>query len=356
MSEPESEAPASSQEASKHRSSRHRRVIRLFLLLAVPASIAAAAYVYLSRDRYVSTDNAYVHQSAIVLATEVRGRVSEVLVRENQQATAGDILFRLDPRPYEIAVAEAEAAVRRAEVEARTVATRASETDVVIQAARADLAFVADAYERQRVLFEQGFTTRSRLQDARQALTKAESELSAAIASQASARAALGRAGEQAYPDIDLARAQLSKARLDLERTVVRAPFTGRVSQTDELRPGHLLESGSPALMLVANGLSWVEANFKETELGDVCLGQPVEIELDIYPGLKLKGKVESIGVATGATFALLPPQNATGNWVKVTQRIPVRIALEPAARPPLLSGLSATVQIDTRPPGHAGC
>ena len=197
---------------------------------------------------------------------------------------------------------------------------------------------------------ETGFTTKARMQQAEHALSEARSELAAAEADAMKSRAALatGAAAPGVNPQIMSAQVQKRKALLDLSRTVVRAPISGVVSQAERLQIGQTMVTGLPALTIVSRAGSWVEANFKETDLNHMKVGQTARLTFDAYPGLKLKGHVASIGAGTGSEFSVLPAQNANGNWVKVTQRVPVRIAIDDRAARPLLAGLSTHVRIDT--------
>jgi membrane fusion protein (multidrug efflux system) len=168
-------------------------------------------------------------------------------------------------------------------------------------------------------------------------------------AAQARVKLETGAAVPGVNPQIAAARAQLDQALLNLKRTEVRAPASGTVSQAERLQVGNQIIQAMPALSIVVNGRTWVEANFKETQLNQIRIGQPAEIEIDAYSGLKLKGHVWSFGAGTGSEFSVLPAQNANGNWVKVTQRVPVRIAIDEASPRPLIAGLSAHVKVDVR-------
>ena len=326
-----------------------RRWGRIALMLSVPLLIAAiAGYFYLTGGRYVSTDNAYVQQNMISISADVSGRIVAVDVRENQRVKAGDILFRIDPRPYRIALDQADAALAQARVEVSTLATDAGGAAADIASAQADIRLAQVTYDRQAALMKRGFTTRAAVDAATQQVAAARSRLASAQADAAKARAQTGSGNASGTPAaIQAALAMREKAALDLERSVVRAPKSGIVSQTGRLQVGNITPSGVPALSLVVSDAAWVEANFKETDLNHMRVGQPVELEFDAYPGVPVHGRVQSIGAGTGSEFSVLPAQNANGNWVKVTQRVPVRIAIERSPRT-MIAGLSTDVTIDT--------
>lgn len=329
-----------------------RAWLRPLLMFGVPLLILAiGGYAWLTSGRFVSTDNAYVQQDKVAVSADVAGRIVEVAVRENQPVKAGDLLFRIDPQPYEIAVAQANAAIANAQVGVATLAANYQGTGADITAARDAIQSAQEDYGRQSELMKRGFTTRARLLESQHSLEQARARLANAQATAAEARAKLGTgaAVPGQNPAIAAAQVQREKATLDLSRTAVRAPVAGTVSQATRLQVGQMMVSGLPAVSIVASNRSWVEANFKETDLAKMRVGQPAEVSFDAYPGLHLKGHVASIGAGTGSEFSVLPAQNATGNWVKVTQRVPVRIAIDEASPRQLIAGLSADVRIDVR-------
>lgn len=336
---------------TKTRAPSERRWPKLLLMASVPLLLAAGAITYyIANDHYVSTDNAYVQQDKVSVSAEVTGTITEIAVHENQPVKAGDLLFRIDPRPYQIAVAQADAAIASAQVKYTGLETEFTTTSVDIKSAQDNLAFNQAEYQRQAALMTRGFTTRARVQSAEHALDEARSRLAVAQADAVKARAALatGAAVPGQNPAIAAAQVQRQKALLDLSRTVVRAPVGGVISQSDRLQLGQMMVSGLPAVSIVARDHSWVEANFKETDLNAMRVGQSATIHFDAYPDLKVRGHVMSIGAGTGSEFSVLPAQNANGNWVKVTQRVPVRIAIDGQPARPMIAGLSARVRIDT--------
>jgi len=328
-----------------------KKWLRPVLMVSLPILLAAggAAY-YLANDHYVSTDNAYVQQSKVSVSAEVNGRIVDVAVRENQTIKAGDLLFRIDPEPYQLAIAQADAAIASAQVRLTTLQTDFQTSGVDIASARENVDFFSKEYERQSKLMQTGFTTKARLQEAEHALAEARSRLSTAQADaqKAQSQLATGAAAPGVNPQVLAAQVQKRKAILELSRTEVRAPETGVISQADRLQVGQMMVSGLPAVTIVSTEGTWVEANFKETDLNNMRVGQTAELTFDAYPKLKIKGRVASIGAGTGSEFSVLPAQNANGNWVKVTQRVPVRIAIETKPSRPLIAGLSTHVRIDT--------
>jgi len=331
---------------------RKRRWGRLALMLAVPLALVTGAAVYwLGLQGKVSTDNAYVKQDKVSVSADVGGRIVDVSVRENQHVNKGDLLFRIDPEPYRIAVEQARAALANAQVNVQTLKTEYQGKGADIEGARIAIQAAQEDFDRQSALMKRGFTTRASYLNSQHALQQAKVQLQNAQASEAEARAKLqtGSAVPGINPQIAAARAELDRALLNLKRTEVRAPASGTVSQADRLQVGNQIVSGLPALSIVVGDRTWVEANFKETQLNKVRVGQPAEVEIDAYSGLKLKGHVWSFGAGTGSEFSVLPAQNANGNWVKVTQRVPVRIAIDSDPGRPLLAGLSAKVEVDTQ-------
>lgn len=318
---------------------------RLVLMLSIPLLVAVAGfYFWLISGATVGTDNAYVKQDVTAISTQVNGPVAAVYVRENQHVNKGDLLYRVDPAPFEAALHAAEAQLAAARLQTHELVVEAAGTGSDIRGAEANLAIARRAFERQAALMKQGFTTKSDYDDAANVLAKAETELGNARAKSNEASAAIAPGGNQ--PAIAAALAVVEKAKLDLAHTVIRAPASGTVAKSDRLLVGQTAITGVAMLSIVGDRQPWVEANFKESDLARMAVGQPAEVTFDAYPGIKIKGHVASIGAGTGSEFSVLPAQNANGNWVKVTQRVPVRIAFD--SKPPreMIAGLSSTVEI----------
>jgi membrane fusion protein (multidrug efflux system) len=344
--------PIETVEAPPHK---RRSARRIALMLIVPLLIVlGGGYMWLTSGRYITTDNAYVRQDVISISPDVTGRIVAVSVGENQRVKAGDILFKIDPEPYRIALEQADAALATARVQVATLATDAGGAAADISSAQADISLAQGTYDRQAALMKRGFTTRASFDAAAHEVAAARARLATAQASAAKARTQVGSgtAGSGVPAAIQAAMAERDKAALALARTVVRAPKDGIVSQTSRLQIGTITPSGVPALSLVVSQAAWVEANFKETDLNHMVVGQPAEITFDAYSGMTVRGHIASIGAGTGSASSILPAQNASGNWVKVTQRVPVRVAIDGTPARPMIVGLSANVSIDTKPHG----
>ncbi len=326
-----------------------RRWKRIALMAGVPLLVIAGTGGYwLSLQGKVSTDNAYVRQDKVSISAEVGGQIVDVKVDDDQDVEAGDLLFRIDPTPYRIQVAQADAAIATAQANAVALKSSSALSGADISAAREDIGFAQARYDRQAALWKRGFTTKADYEAAQHQVAQAREELRSAQAQQTEAAAKLAR-GPQVpgeLPAIAAAQAQRKAAELNLRRTDVRAPIAGRITQADRLQKGQQVVSGLPVATIVATGTSYIEANFKETQLAHMALGQPAEISFDAYPGVKLKGHVSAIGAGTGSEFSVLPAQNATGNWVKVTQRVPVKIMIDEKSPRPLIAGLSTNVTV----------
>lgn len=324
---------------------------KLALMLSLPILlIGGAVFYWLSLQGKVSTDNAYVQQDKVSVSAEVGGKIVEVAVKDGQMVKAGQLLFRIDPEPFRLQVNQANAQIALAQSNITALENSPDLSGTDISAAREDIGFAEAKLARQQALWKRGFTTKADLEAAEHAVAQARESLRAAQARQVEARAKLAHGpqvpGEN--PQIAAAKAQRGVAELNLDRTEVRAPENGRVAQADRLQLGQMVLQGLPVLTIVETASSYVTANYKETDLANMKVGQPAEITFDAYPGLKLKGHVAFIGAGTGSEFSVLPAQNATGNWVKVTQRVPVRIAIEGKTPRQLIAGQSAYVTVFT--------
>ena len=321
-----------------------RNWTRTVLLLIVPALLVlGGAYMWLTSGGSVSTDDAQVRQDIVSVSPQVNGQIVQTFVRNGARVKRGDILFRIDPQPYRVALEQAEAALAAARLQTTVLKTQAAGTGGDITGAQANLAIKRNALGRQQALLRQGFTTKADYEDALNEVRSAETQLADARARAANASAAVAP-GEQ--PQVAQAQAAVDKAKLDLSRTDVRAPMDGVIENADKLQVGQMAVLGVGMVSLVHSTNAWVEANFKEKDVGRMVPGQKATVQVDAYGGEKFSAHVESIGAGTGSQFSLLPAQNANGNWVKVTQRVPVRIAFDGHPDKPMIAGLSVDAKV----------
>jgi membrane fusion protein, multidrug efflux system len=338
-----------------------RRRMRFILLVVVPIIAAAAGFAfYIMGGRYVSTDDAYVHAAKLMVSTDVSGLVSEVDVHESQPVKAGDVLFRVDPKQFQIALdnAKANMAQTALSIEAMKQDYKRMLDDAAAQQSKVALDQVT--FDRDDAMLKSNAVSKAEYDNARLNLDSDKARLESL---RKLAEVQLRRLGGspdlpvEQHPQYMQAKAQVDEAQRQLDHTVVRAPFDGTATQVDALQPGTYLVSQTAALtntgaiaLVSANDL-WVDANMKETDLTYVKVGDPVKIWVDSYPGHVWSGTVESIAPAAGSEFSILPAQNSSGNWVKVGQRIPVRVRIDPKSEKlQLRAGMSVTAEIDT---GH---
>jgi len=326
------------------------RWVRRFLLLGVPVLVLAVAGTFYVRSlRWASTDDAYVKADKTMVAPRVSGTVVRVLVEENQRVMPDDTLLEIDDEPFRYAVDRARANVAAVRVQVGELRAQYAQKQTELDVARRIARFSQRELERQRELAAKKLVAASKLDDAEQAAQVAAGKVSVAERDLNTVIAKLGgdvNLPVEKRPEVLAAEAELARAELDLRNTRIVAPRPGIASKLPQV--GDHLTAGAPALAIVSNDGMWIEANFKETDLARVREGLPVDIRIDTYGRKPWHGSVESIAQATGAEFALLPPQNASGNWVKVVQRIPVRIHVDTGpGDPPLRAGMSASVTID---------
>jgi len=331
-----------------------RRVLARLVMWSLPFIVILATLgVWLSSGRYVSTDNAYVKGDRAQIATELSGIIVEVPVQENQHVSRGQLLFKLDDQSYRHALARIDSEIETARADIRGLRAQWRTKREEIKAASSQLNFAQAEFDRQSDLAEKKIASTQKLQETRMGLEVARQRISAAEEDLLRIEAALAgdpKIHPDDHPKVKQLMAAREEALLQLRRTTIESPLDGIVSKRPV--PGSYATAGVPIMVIVADTDLWIEPNFKETELTLVRPGQQAIIKVDTYPDAECTGSVASISQATGAEFAVLPPQNASGNWVKVVQRIPVRIAV--ACRegdPPLRVGMSTTVEIDT---GHS--
>jgi len=330
-----------------------RNRMRRYLFIGGAAAFATAAAVfYFTGGRVVTTDDAYAEAARVDISTNIAGRVTRILVRENQQVHQGDPLFQLDDRDYLIAIEDAKAKLADARLQIAALKATYLQRQADVRAAEASADYQTHQFERQKTLAARGIVSQAQLDLAQQALADARQKLNAARQGQSNVRALLNdnpaiRIDD--HPAIQQAQAMLERAQLSLTYTVVKAPMDGIVSKVDQFQVGNYVNAAVPVFALISDKNVWVQANFKETELAYMHPGQQATIEIDAYPDRTFHGSVDSLSSGTGSSFSLLPPENATGNWVKVVQRRPVRIRIDDLdPKHPLHSGLSAIVKVDT--------
>ncbi len=331
---------------------RPRSLLRPLLLLGVPLLvIAAAIVVWLGGGRYVSTENAYVKADIVQIAPEIAGRVLHVEVHDHQSVKAGDVLLRLDPQPFRLALEQAEAELDAARSHVETL--RATWREVMSELAEAEsrAAHLGRQAARQAELAAKGVVSATTQEQAEIEAITARDRVEVVRRRLHRVLTALNgdpKLDREAHPLVREKRAARDRVALDHARTVIRAPVSG-IAVNVKVQVGEQVRAAVPLFALVADNRPWVEANFKETQLTNVRIGQRATVVLDIYPDVEWEAVVESLSPATGAEFAVLPPQNASGNWVKVVQRLPVKLRLLARDREPALrAGMTATVEIDT--------
>jgi membrane fusion protein (multidrug efflux system) len=331
-----------------------RRWVRRILFLLLPLALIAGAYFYVEGGRIMSTENAYVRADMVGVSTDVSGIVKDIAVRENQTVALGDVLFRLDDQPFRLALARAEAQIGNVTNDINALKASYRDMQAQIRQAQVDVAYYTRDQERQRQLALRQAASEVTYEQAQRNLQTSQQKVESLTQQLAGIVANLAGDPEIAierHPRHQEAVAQRDEAARQLAHTVVRAPKPGVVTNVPSLQPGQYLAAATPAFAVVATDHLWVDANPKETELTHVLPGQPVTVTVDTYPGVEWHGVVDSVSPASSGSFSLLPAQNTSGNWVKVVQRIPMRVRIEtPEGLPQLRAGMSVVISVDT---GH---
>jgi len=327
---------------------------RLILLVVLPLLAAGVGLtVYLMGGRYISTDNAYVGAQKVLITPDVDGKISRIDVVEGQHVDPGDLLFEIDPVPFQLAVTQAESKLAMVRTDFADLKTNLKSLGQLIALARQTVGIKENDVDRKSKLLATHMGSALDADTALAALAAARTQLEQLVQQEARIRNQLLNDPNlpiEKYPAYQQAQAALDQAKRDLDHTILHAPISGRATQVDSIQLGRYVPAGTPVFSIVDDQRPWVDANPKETDITFLQLGQKVWIHVDTFPGHAFHGTVISVSPGTGAQFAILPPQNASGNWVKVVQRVPVRIAFDPGQNlSKLRAGMSATVEIDTR-------
>jgi membrane fusion protein, multidrug efflux system len=340
----------------KVRQLRRRTRLRWTLFALLPLALVAGAYWYVTGGRVMSTDDAYVNAEKVGIATDVSGIVQDVLVHDNEHVSAGQVLYRLDPRQFQIALDNAKANLAQVgeTLDSMKEDYKRMLSDVAAQQAQVDLD--RTNFDRAQMLLRSGTATQATYDQMNYTLQNDTSKLKALQERTKVQLARLGGNVDTPTPELPQylqAKAQVDEAQRQLDHTVIAAPFSGIVTNVPAIAPGKYLAASTTAFFLVDTDHVWVDATPKETELTYVRPGQAATVTVDTYPDVEWHGVVDSVSPAAAQEFALLPAQNTSGNWVKVVQRVPLRIRLDTSEQnlPPLRAGMSVEVDVDT---GHA--
>jgi membrane fusion protein (multidrug efflux system) len=330
-----------------------RERLRLPLILAFPILLVVAGVVYgFAAAGRVSTDDAFVYAAKESVNARVSGQVVEIAVKENERVTNGQLLLRIDPEPYQIAIDSAAAALGSARLQIEELKATYHQQLAEVQSAKDSATFAEHEYGRKKALLAADFTSKSAYERAETDLQVAHQSIAAIEQQIANTVAALNDDPDidvDLHPTVRAAKASLDLAKLNYSYTRVYAPDDGTVANVDDLQVGDFVNPGAAVFSFLSSRRIWIEANFRETDLTHMRSGQAATIKVDTYPDRIFKAHIASLSPGTGSDFAVLPPENATGNWVKVVQRLPVRLELDQLDPDrPLFSGISVTVRVDT--------
>jgi membrane fusion protein (multidrug efflux system) len=346
-------------ESAKEQSGKGLRVkltrgrLRLMLLVVIPAlALVAGLGVYLAGGRYITTDNAYVGAQKVLVTPDISGKIAQIFVKEGQRVDPGEKLFEIDPTPFELSLHEARSKLDSVRVDYNTLRSNYQATDRLIALAEKSLDLKQKDVDRKTTLVARQTGAQADVDTAMVNLVTAQNQLEQLKQQQAGILNQLKGNPElpiEQYAPFIQAKAALDQARRDLDHTSLRAPISGTATQVDAIQLGRYVTAGMPVFSIVDDSAPWVDANPKETDVTYLRIGQSVTVDVDAFPDHTFHGTVTSVSPGTGAQFAILPPQNASGNWVKVVQRLPLRVTLDSdPQRGKLRAGMSATVSIDT--------
>src|SRR4030081_980712 len=333
-----------------------RRYRRVLLLVVLPlVALLAGITFYLNGGRYVTTDDAYVGAQKVLITPDISGKIISVAVKEGQTVTTGDVMFQIDPVPFKLAVAQARAKLDDAKTSHDNLVANVKLYAQTIEIVNAGIALKQRDVERKSSLVKSNAGSQLDMDNSGTALVTAQAQLQLVKMQNSTALNQLLGNPElplEQFPAYMQAKAALDDAQRNLDLTTVRAPMNGIATQVEQIQLGRFVMAGSPVFSVIDTSNPWVDANPKESDFTYVAVGEPVTIDIDAFPDHVFKGTVGALSPGTGAQFAILPPQNATGNFVKVVQRVPVRIALDPNDKMvgKLKAGMSSYVSIDT---GH---
>lgn len=350
---PGEQAAPAAETKKKPLSGRFNKVRRLILLVVIPLIAAVAGLaVYLAGGRYMTTDNAYVGAQKVLVTPDISGKIAKVIVQEGERVEVGDVLFEIDAEPFRLALTQAQARLASVRTDHANLLTNHGALSRMIELAQKAVDIKRQDVERKTTLMANRSGSQFDLDASSAQLVVAQAEVERLKQQQAGIRNQL--LGDSAlplekFPPYMQAKAALDQAQRDLDHTTVRAPLAGNATQVDNIQLGRYVNAGTPVLSVIDDTEPWVDANPKETDFTYVALGQPVTIVVDAFPNHTFKGRITSLSPGTGAQFAILPPQNASGNWVKVVQRVPIRISFDPDENTrKLRAGMSAYVSVDT--------
>jgi membrane fusion protein, multidrug efflux system len=346
----EAAAPTTMKEAPGRPS---RKRLRLVLLVVIPLiALAAGSYFYLMSGRYISTDNAYIGAQKVLITPDISGKIAKVTVTEGQRVSAGDALVEIDPEPFRITVAMTQARLDSVRTDFENLKSNLASTTRRIVLARETIDLKQRDFDRKNTLLTNRTGSQVDVDNSQTAVVAAKTQLEMLEQQEQGFRNQL--LGDTnlpigKYPPYAQTAAALDQAKRDLDHTVLRAPIAGMATQVSSIQMGRYVTAGTPVFSLIDDTKPWIDANPKETDITHLRIGQPVSISVDTFPGRTFRGVVAAVSPGTGAQFAILPPQNASGNWVKVVQRVPIRIEFSNNEDVrDLRSGMSVTVDIDT--------